>query len=95
MLLNSGALFVPLQDVEQRTVGAELGQDSVEQGQYAAMAGLVLVALFMLAQYRLFGVFADIALLVNLTLLLGLITAIELWRHSGSRGHPRCHRPNR
>jgi protein-export membrane protein SecD len=76
ILLNSGALFVPLKDIEQRTVGAELGQDSVESGQYAALAGLILVVGFMMLQYRLFGFFADIALSVNLVLLLGVMTAI-------------------
>lgn len=75
VLLNSGALFVPLKDVEQRTVGAELGQDSIDAGQYAAAGGLILVAGFMLLQYRLFGVFADLALLTNMLLLLGTITA--------------------
>jgi preprotein translocase subunit SecD len=75
VLLNSGALFVPLAAVEQRTVGAELGQDSVDAGQYAAIGGLVLVAGFMLLQYRLFGMFSVIALVVNMTLLLGLMTA--------------------
>jgi len=76
VLLNSGALFVPLAAVEQRTVGAELGQDSVEAGQYAALAGLILVVVFMMLQYRLFGFFADIALSANLVLLLGVMTAI-------------------
>jgi protein-export membrane protein SecD len=76
VLLNSGALFVPLKAQDQRTVGAELGKDSIEKGQYAALAGLILVALFMILQYRLFGLFADIALLANLILLLGLMTAV-------------------
>jgi preprotein translocase subunit SecD len=76
ILLNSGALFVPLSAEDQRTVGAELGADSVKAGQYAAFAGLILVVLFMVLQYRLFGVFADIALLANLILLLGLMTAV-------------------
>ena len=76
VLLNSGALFVPLTDIEQRTVGAELGQDSVEAGQYAALAGLILVVVFMVLQYRLFGAFADVALLANLILLLGVMTAV-------------------
>jgi len=76
VLLNSGALPVALAAVEQRTVGAELGQDSIDAGQYAAAGGLFLVAGFMLLQYRLFGVFADLALLMNMILLLGIITAI-------------------
>jgi protein-export membrane protein SecD len=76
VLLNSGALFVPLEAVEQRTVGAELGQDSIEAGQYAALFGLILVIGFMVLQYRLFGIFADFALMTNLILLLGVMTAI-------------------
>jgi protein-export membrane protein SecD len=76
VLLNSGALFVPLKAEDQRTVGAELGKDSVEKGQIAALAGLILVVLFMVLQYRLFGVFANVALLANLALLLGVMTAI-------------------
>ena len=75
VLLNSGALFVPLKAEEQRTVGAELGQDAVESGSYAALGGLILVVAFMALQYRLFGIFANIALLANLLLLLGLMTA--------------------
>ena len=74
VLLNSGALFVPLKAEEQRTVGAELGEDSIQAGQYAALGGLVLVVAFMILQYNLFGVFADIALVANLVLLLGLMT---------------------
>ena len=74
VLLNSGALFVPLKAEEQRTVGAELGADSVEAGQYAALAGLILVMIFMILQYNLFGLIADVALVVNLALLLGLMT---------------------
>lgn len=76
VMLNSGALFVPLKAQENRTVGAELGQDSITAGQYAALGGLILVVVFMMLQYRLFGLFADIALLANLVLLLGLMTAI-------------------
>jgi protein-export membrane protein SecD len=76
VLLNSGALFVPLKAEEQRTVGAELGEDSIEAGQYAALSGLILVVLFMLLQYRLFGLFANVALVANLVLLLGLMTFV-------------------
>jgi len=75
ILLNSGALYVPLKAVEQRTVGAELGEDSIVAGQYSALGGLILVAGFMLFNYRLFGVFANVALLANLIILLGLMTA--------------------
>ena len=74
ILLSSGALYVPLKSVEQRTVGAELGEDSIVAGQYSALGGLILVAGFMLFNYRLFGVFADIALGANLIILLGFMT---------------------
>ncbi len=74
VLLNSGALYVPLKAVEQRTVGAELGEDSIVAGQYSALGGLILVVAFMLFNYRLFGVFANLALLANLIILLGLMT---------------------
>jgi SecD/SecF fusion protein len=74
VLLNSGALFVPLKAEDQRTVGAELGEDSIKAGQYAALGGLILVVLFMILQYNIFGIFADVALLANLVLLLGLMT---------------------
>ena len=74
ILLNSGALFVPLKDREQRTVGPELGEESIVAGQYSALGGLILVAGFMLFNYRWFGVFANVALLANLVILLGLMT---------------------
>jgi protein-export membrane protein SecD len=76
VLLNSGALVVPLKAEDQRLVGAELGAESVEAGLYSALAGLVLVVGFMLLQYRLFGLFANVALVVNIVLLLGLMTAV-------------------
>jgi len=75
VLLNSGALFVPLKDEQQRTVGAELGEDSIVAGRYSAIGGLILVAGFMFFNYRLFGLFANIALLLNMIILLGLMTA--------------------
>jgi protein-export membrane protein SecD len=76
VLLKSGALVVPLKAEDQRTVGAELGKEAVQSGAYAALFGLVLVVSFMFLQYRLFGIFADISLLANLLLLLGLMTII-------------------
>ncbi|HTP75450.1 MAG TPA: protein translocase subunit SecD [Rhizomicrobium sp.] len=73
-LLRAGALPAPLKVIEERTVGAELGADSVRAGRYSALAGLVLVALFMIARYGLFGLFADIALTLNIVLLLAVLT---------------------
>lgn len=75
VLLRSGALPAPLRVIEQRTVGAELGADQVQGGKYSTLAGLALVALFMVARYGLFGLFADVALTLNVILLLAALTA--------------------
>jgi protein-export membrane protein SecD len=77
VLLNSGALVVPLKAEDQRLVGAELGAAAVEAGLYSAIAGLLLVVGFMLLQYSIFGVFANVALVTNIVLLLGLMTAVD------------------
>ena len=74
ILLRAGALPAPLHVIEERTVGAELGADSVKAGRYSALAGLVLVALFMVLRYGMFGLFADIALTLNVVLLLAALT---------------------
>jgi len=75
ILLRAGALPAPLRVIEQRTVGAELGADQVLAGKYSTLAGLILVVLFMLARYGLFGVFADVALAFNVVLLMAALTA--------------------
>jgi preprotein translocase subunit SecD len=75
IMLRAGALPVPLKILEERTVGAELGADSVKAGRYSAIAGLIAVAAFMILRYGLFGVFADIALTLNVVLLLAALTA--------------------
>jgi protein-export membrane protein SecD len=75
ILLRAGALPAPLKILEERTVGAELGADSIKAGRYSAMAGLIMVAAFMILRYGLFGVFADIALTLNVVLLLAALTA--------------------
>ena len=75
ILLRAGALPAPLRILEERTVGAELGADSVKAGRYSAVAGLVMVAAFMILRYGLFGIFADIALTLNVVLLLAALTA--------------------
>jgi protein-export membrane protein SecD len=74
VLLRAGALPAPLKILEQRTVGAELGADAVKAGKYSALAGLFLVSLFMVARYGLFGLFADIALAINIILLFAALT---------------------
>ena len=75
IMLRAGALPVPLRILEERTVGAELGADSIKAGRYSAIAGLLAVAAFMILRYGLFGVFADIALTLNVILLLAALTA--------------------
>ena len=75
ILLRAGALPAPLKIIEERTVGAELGADSVKAGRYSAVAGLAAVAAFMILRYGLFGLFADIALTLNVVLLLAALTA--------------------
>ena len=74
VLLRAGALPAPLKVLEERTVGAELGADSVKAGRYSAFAGLILVALFMIARYGMFGLFADVALSLNIVLLMAILT---------------------
>jgi len=75
ILLRAGALPAPLKPLEERSVGAELGADSINAGRYATVAGLGLVALFMILRYGLFGLFANIALALNVILLLAILTA--------------------
>jgi SecD/SecF fusion protein len=74
ILLRAGALPAPLKIIEERTVGAELGADSIKAGRYSALAGLAMVALFMILRYGLFGLFADVALTLNVVLLLAALT---------------------
>jgi SecD/SecF fusion protein len=73
-LLRAGALPAPLKPIDQRTVGPELGADSIRAGSIATVAGLMLVAVFMILRYGLFGVFADIAMGLNLVLLMAILT---------------------
>jgi protein-export membrane protein SecD len=74
ILLRAGALPTTVHIIEERTVGAELGADSIKAGRYSAIAGLALVALFMVLRYGLFGLFADVALTLNVVLLLSALT---------------------
>ncbi|HKY94331.1 MAG TPA: protein translocase subunit SecD [Kiloniellales bacterium] len=76
LLLRAGALPAPLKILEERTVGPGLGADSIEAGEQASIVGIILAMAFMTAAYGLFGAFACVALLANLILLLGMMTAI-------------------
>ncbi|KPJ89393.1 MAG: hypothetical protein AMS17_02195 [Spirochaetes bacterium DG_61] len=73
LVLRAGAFPVPLQIAEERTVGPSLGRDSIQAGIKAAIIGSILVVLFMLIYYKLAGLIADIALALNMFLLLGAL----------------------
>jgi len=77
LLLRSGALPAPLSIIEERTVGPDLGKDSIYAGTIALIIGFILVILFMFFKYRIFGLIADFALVVNLFLLIGVLTIFE------------------
>jgi preprotein translocase subunit SecD len=76
VLLRAGALPAPLTVVEERTVGPGLGQDSINAGERAAYAGAALVVIFMLVTYGLFGLFANIAVAVNVAMIFGLLSLL-------------------
>jgi protein-export membrane protein SecD len=74
LLLRSGALPAPLNIIEERTVGPDLGQDSINAGVIALLIGFLLVIIFMFFKYKIFGLIANITLLVNLFFLVGILT---------------------
>ena len=77
LLLRSGALPTPLEVVEERTVGPDLGEDSIKSGLISLIVGFVLVILFMFYKYRLFCLVANTALIANLIMLMGVLTILE------------------
>jgi preprotein translocase subunit SecD len=76
ILLRAGALPAPLTIIEERTVGPGLGQDSITAGEHAAYAGAALVIVFMFATYGLFGLFANIAVAVNIAMIFGVLSLL-------------------
>ena len=76
VLLRAGALPAKIAVLEQRTIGPELGQDSIDAGRIAAIIAFAAVLIFMALSYGLFGIFADIALIFNVTLIFGLLSVI-------------------
>ena len=77
LLLRSGALPTPLNIVEERTVGPDLGEDSINSGITSLIIGFILVILFMIYKYKIFGLIANIALIANLIMLIGVLTILE------------------
>jgi preprotein translocase subunit SecD len=76
LLMRSGALPAPLEVMEERTVGAGLGADSIHAGVIAAIVGFVAIIVFMLLAYGLFGAMVDITLFLNLAIMLGIMSFI-------------------
>ncbi|MFQ5937541.1 MAG: protein translocase subunit SecD [Acidiferrobacterales bacterium] len=77
LLLRAGALAAPISIVEERTVGPSLGQDNIKQGFQAIIVGFIAVMAFMIIYYRAFGVIADIALTLNLVLLVAILSLFQ------------------
>ncbi|MDW3096389.1 MAG: protein translocase subunit SecD [Gammaproteobacteria bacterium] len=76
LLLRAGALAAPMSIIEERTVGPSLGQQNIDQGKRSVILGMILVMIFMVIYYRVFGIVADIALTVNLLLIIAILSMI-------------------
>ena len=76
LLLRAGALAAPMKFVEERTVGPSLGKENIELGMQSIMMGLALVIIFMTFYYRVFGLAANISLLINLVLITGIMSLL-------------------
>lgn len=74
VLLRSGALKAPMEIVEERTVGPSLGKNNIEQGKISVIVGMVAVLLFMIIYYKVFGLIANVALIVNMTMLIAIMS---------------------
>ena len=77
IILRAGALPAPMEVIEERTIGPTLGRDSIEKGTNAALIGFALVMIFMLLYYRMSGLLANFALLLNLTFVLAIMTTMR------------------
>ncbi|TMM54261.1 protein translocase subunit SecD [Sulfitobacter sabulilitoris] len=76
ILLRAGALPAGLEFLEERTIGPELGQDSIDAGKVATIVASIAVLVFMLVSYGLFGLFANVALVINIGLIFGLLSLV-------------------
>ena len=77
LLLRAGALAAPIFKVEERTIGPSLGQENIERGMQAVAIGFILVVLFVAIYYRVFGLIANLALLMNLVLVIALLSMLQ------------------
>ncbi len=77
LLLRAGALPAPIEIVEERTVGPSLGQDNIDQGRLAVIVGFLLVVVFMVIYYRVFGIIANMALVLNLVMIIAVLSLLQ------------------
>ena len=76
LLLRAGALVAPLKIIEERTVGPSLGTDSIRSGKISSLMAIIFVAFFMIIFYGLFGMFANIALLINIAIIIASLALL-------------------
>ncbi|MDC9714662.1 MAG: protein translocase subunit SecD [Gammaproteobacteria bacterium] len=77
LLLRAGSLSVPIEIIEERTIGPSLGADNIEKGVLSVVAGFVLVLLFMAMRYRIFGMVANVALTLNLVMIVAVLSLLQ------------------
>ncbi|MEA3638744.1 MAG: protein translocase subunit SecD [Lamprobacter sp.] len=77
LLLRAGALAAPIEIVEERTIGPSLGQDNIDQGFRSVLIGLALIVIFMALYYRVFGLVANLVLIVNLVLIIAVLSLLQ------------------
>lgn len=77
IVLKAGALPAPVKIIEERSIGPSLGEDSIKAGIFSSVAALILVALFMIVYYRMGGTVADLALLINVLFILGIMASLK------------------
>jgi preprotein translocase subunit SecD len=77
LLLRAGALAAPIQIVEERTIGPSLGQDNIDQGVRSVLIGLAVVIVFMAIYYGIFGLVADLVLVVNMVLMIAVLSLLQ------------------
>ncbi len=77
LLLRAGALAAPIEIVEERTIGPSLGQDNIDQGFRSVVIGLIFVMVFMAVYYRLFGLIANLALVINLVMIVAVLSMLQ------------------
>lgn len=76
LLLRAGALSAPMSIIEERTVGPSLGKQNIEQGKNSVILGMILVMIFMVIYYRVFGLVANVALIANLVFIIAILSLI-------------------